>query len=197
MKKLIELRLRESADMLQRVISDARLTGEIEKVAELAIAAYKAGNRILLAGNGGSAADAQHLAGEFVNRFLFDRPALSAIALSTDSSVMTAVGNDSGFERVFARQVEANGSAGDVFFGFTTSGRSPNILRAMEACRKLGIATVAFTGASGLASPEICDRCIRVPATETPRIQEAHGVIGHILCELIEAALFNPDAAFE
>ncbi len=197
MKKLIELRLRESADMLQRVISDARLTGEIEKVAELAIAAYKAGNRILLAGNGGSAADAQHLAGEFVNRFLFDRPALSAIALSTDSSVMTAVGNDSGFERVFARQVEANGSAGDVFFGFTTSGRSPNILRAMEACRKLGIATVAFTGASGLASPEICDRCIRVPATETPRIQEAHGVIGHILCELIEAALFNPNAAFE
>ena len=197
MKKLIELRLRESADMLQRVISDARLLGEIEKVAELAIAAYKAGNRILLAGNGGSAADAQHLAGEFVNRFLFDRPALSAIALSTDSSVMTAVGNDSGFERVFARQVEANGSAGDVFFGFTTSGRSPNILRAMEACRKLGIATVAFTGASGLASPEICDRCIRVPATETPRIQEAHGVIGHILCELIEAALFNPNAAFE
>ena len=197
MKKLIELRLRESADMLQRVISDARLTGEIEKVAEMAIAAYKAGNRILLAGNGGSAADAQHLAGEFVNRFLFDRPALSAIALSTDSSVMTAVGNDSGFERVFARQVEANGSAGDVFFGFTTSGRSPNILRAMEACRKLGIATVAFTGASGLASPEICDRCIRVPATETPRIQEAHGVIGHILCELIEAALFNPNAAFE
>ena len=197
MKKLIELRLKESADMLQRVISDARLLGEIEKVAELAIAAYKAGNRILLAGNGGSAADAQHLAGEFVNRFLFDRPALSAIALSTDSSVMTAVGNDSGFERVFARQVEANGSAGDVFFGFTTSGRSPNILRAMEACRKLGIATVAFTGASGLASPEICDRCIRVPATETPRIQEAHGVIGHILCELIEAALFNPDAAFE
>ena len=191
MKKLIELRLRESADMLQRVISDARLTGEIEKVAEMAIAAYKAGNRILLAGNGGSAADAQHLAGEFVNRFLFDRPALSAIALSTDSSVMTAVGNDSGFERVFARQVEANGSAGDVFFGFTTSGRSPNILRAMEACRKLGIATVAFTGASGLASPEICDRCIRVPATETPRIQEAHGVIGHILCELIEAALFK------
>jgi len=197
MKKLIELRLRESADMLQRVISDARLLGEIEKVAEMAIAAYKAGNRILLAGNGGSAADAQHLAGEFVNRFLFDRPALSAIALSTDSSVMTAVGNDSGFERVFARQVEANGSAGDVFFGFTTSGRSPNILRAMEACRKLGIATVAFTGASGLASPEICDRCIRVPATETPRIQEAHGVIGHILCELIEAALFNPNAAFE
>ena len=197
MKKLIELRLKESADMLQRVISDARLLGEIEKVAELAIAAYKAGNRILLAGNGGSAADAQHLAGEFVNRFLFDRPALSAIALSTDSSVMTAVGNDSGFERVFARQVEANGSAGDVFFGFTTSGRSPNILRAMEACRKLGIATVAFTGASGLASPEICDRCVRVPATETPRIQEAHGVIGHILCELIEAALFNPDAAFE
>ena len=191
MKKLIELRLRESADMLQRVISDARLLGEIEKVAELAIAAYKAGNRILLAGNGGSAADAQHLAGEFVNRFLFDRPALSAIALSTDSSVMTAVGNDSGFERVFARQVEANGSAGDVFFGFTTSGRSPNILRAMEACRKLGIATVAFTGASGLASPEICDRCVRVPATETPRIQEAHGVIGHILCELIEAALFK------
>ena len=191
MKALIAMRLRESADMLLRIVSDAGLMAEIEQVAKRAIAAYKAGNKILLAGNGGSAADAQHIAGEFVNRFLFDRPALPALALSTDTSVLTAIGNDSGFERVFERQVEANGFAGDVFFGFTTSGRSSNILRAMAACRNRGIVTVAFTGAAGLGSPEECDHCIRVPAKETPRIQEAHCVIGHVLCELIEAALFK------
>ncbi len=156
-------------------------------------AALRAGKKILLAGNGGSAADAQHLAGELVSRLNFDRPGLAAFALTTDTSVLTAVGNDYGYEKVFARQVSAVGTPGDVFFGISTSGTSPNILRALEEGRRRGLVTVGFTGRTGGQMPPLCDYCIQAPSSETPKIQEAHIVLGHILCGLIECELFRGD----
>lgn len=163
----------------------------IEEVSKQAVEIYKRGNKVILAGNGGSAADAQHLAGEFVSRFFFDRPGLPAIALTTDTSIMTAIGNDYGYECLFSRQVQANGVKGDMFIGISTSGNSPNILMAMEECRKKGIITVGLTGQSGGKMEELCDHCFRVPSEETPRIQEAHIMIGHIICSIVEAELFG------
>jgi D-sedoheptulose 7-phosphate isomerase len=144
-----------------------------------------------LFGNGGSAADAQHIAAEFVGRFNFDRPALPALALSVNSSCVTAIGNDFGFDQVFSRQIEALGAPGDVAIGITTSGNSPNVIRAMVAARKIGLKTVGFTGSTGGQLKEAVDHCICVPSDETPRIQECHILVGHVLSQLVEETLFH------
>ena len=146
-----------------------------------------------LRGNGGSAADAQHLAAELVSRFNFDRPGLAALALTTDTSVITAIGNDYGYECLFARQLSAVGVAGDVFIAISTSGRSPNVMRGLEEGRRKGLLTVGFTGQPGGTMPPLCDHCIRIPSAETPKIQEGHIVLGHIICGLIERELFGGD----
>jgi len=153
----------------------------------------KSGNKVLLAGNGGSAADAQHIAGEFVSRFNFDRPGLAAFALTVDSSVMTAIGNDYGYEKLFERQIQATGRPGDIFWGYSTSGRSPNILRALEAARAAGMFSVGFTG-NGPGAAEMrarADICIEIPSASTPKIQEGHLVCGHIVCGMVEERIFG------
>jgi len=182
--------LRESADNLLAMATDESLLELIGKVSGLCTEALRNGKKILFAGNGGSAADAQHLAGELVSRFAYDRPGLPAFALTTDTSVLTAIGNDYGYERVFARQVEAVGNAGDVFVGISTSGRSPNVLSALDAARAKGLVTVGMTGRGGGRMPERCDYLLRVPSDSTPRIQEGHIAMGHAICQIIEAQMF-------
>jgi D-sedoheptulose 7-phosphate isomerase len=159
------------------------------QVGERMAASVQAGGRVLTFGNGGSAADAQHFAGELVGRYLRDRPAISAIALTTDSSIVTALANDFGFDTVFRRQVEAHGRPGDVAFGITTSGRSPNVRQALAAARTRGLVTVALTGAGGDALAGSVDHLIDVPSRDTPRVQEVHGMVIHLLCQLIEEAV--------
>src|SRR6266545_7923842 len=182
--------LKASRDVVEAALGDKRLVETIAAVVDRVSAALGAGNKVLLAGNGGSAADAQHLAGELVSRFAYDRPGLPAFALTTDTSVLTAIGNDYGYEQLFARQVEAVGSAGDVFFGISTSGRSPNVLSALDAARAKGLVTVGMTGRAGGQMPGRCDYLLRVPSDSTPRIQEGHIAIGHAICQIIEARLF-------
>lgn len=182
--------LRETADNLRAMSEDAALHDAVAGVAAVCIAALRQGNKILFAGNGGSAADAQHLAGELISRFHYDRPGLPAFSLSTDTSVLTAIGNDYGYEYLFARQIEAAGNPGDVFIGISTSGRSPNILKALQAARTKGLLTVGLTGNGGGQMPALCDHCLRVPSDSTPRIQEGHIAMGHSICQLIEEQMF-------
>ena len=186
----VAAQLRETAENLQLMTKDAALLATVVQVAEACVEALRQSHKILFAGNGGSAADAQHLAGELVSRFAYDRPGLPAFALTTDSSVMTAIGNDYGYERLFARQVEAVGSAGDVFFGISTSGRSPNVLKALDAARAKGLVTVGMTGNAEGQMQARCDYLLRVPSESTPRIQEGHIAIGHVICQIIEAQIF-------
>jgi D-sedoheptulose 7-phosphate isomerase len=181
--------IKDSAAFKQQMLEDRTLIAAIVKVAEVCVAAYRAGNKILIAGNGGSAADAQHISAELVARFEFDRPGLPAIALTTDTSALTAIGNDYGYERLFSRQVEALGKAGDVFIGLTTSGNSKNILKAMEVAQQQGLIRVAMCGAGGKVH-EMADHVLAMPSTHTPRIQEGHGLVGHIICAMIEETLF-------
>jgi D-sedoheptulose 7-phosphate isomerase len=181
---------RDTARNLHAMSEDAVLHAAIAGVAAACVDALRGGRKILFAGNGGSAADAQHLAGELVSRFNYDRPGLAAFALTTDTSVLTAIGNDYGYERAFARQVEAVGVAGDVFVGISTSGRSPNIVAALQVARAKGLVTVGMTGRGGGRLPELCDHCLRTPSDETPRIQEGHIAMGHTICWLIERAIF-------
>jgi D-sedoheptulose 7-phosphate isomerase len=188
--QLVAEQFRETSENLNLMAKDAALLAAVGQVAETCVEALRGGHKILFAGNGGSAADAQHLAGELVSRFAYDRPGLPAFALTTDTSVLTAIGNDYGYERLFARQVEAVGSAGDVFFGLSTSGRSPNVLTALELAREKGIVTVGMTGRHGGQMPERCDYLLRVPSDSTPRIQEGHIAIGHAICQIIEAQMF-------
>jgi len=186
--------LRETAANLQAMSADAALHAAIATVAAACIAALRQGNKLLFAGNGGSASDAQHLAGELISRFHYDRPGLPALSLSTDTSVLTAIGNDYGYEHLFARQIEALGNVGDVFVGISTSGRSPNIVKALQTARAKGLLTVGLTGRSGGQLPTLCDHCLQVPSDSTPRIQEGHIAIGHTICLLIEQQLFPRDA---
>jgi len=181
----------DSIRVKQEILEDEGLVNLLYEVAAACIAAYRRGNRILLAGNGGSAADAQHIAAEFVGRYAFDRPGLPSIAFTTDTSMLTAIANDYGFDQIFRRQLEANGSKGDVFIGISTSGNSPNVLAALQRARELGIITVALTGQGGGEMQSHSDYCIQVPSMNTPRIQESHIMLGHIICELVEAALFG------
>jgi D-sedoheptulose 7-phosphate isomerase len=173
------------------LLKNSQALSAMARVATLLISSLKAKNKILLFGNGGSAADAQHIAAELVGRFAFDRPALPALALTVDTSCITAVGNDHGFDQIFVRQLEALARAGDVAIAISTSGNSPNIIAAALAAKKLGVHTVALTGESGGKIRPIVDHCICVPSTETPRIQECHNLIGHILSELVEQELFH------
>ncbi len=194
MQAYIEAQLARSQEMLQAVVADTALQAALAAAAQASIQALRQGGKLLFAGNGGSAADAQHMAGEFVSRFEFDRPGLAAVALTTDTSILTAIGNDYGYERVFARQVQALGRPGDVLVAYSTSGRSPNILRALEAARTQGLVTVGMTGNRGGPMPALCDHVLAVPSPDTPKIQEGHLVLGHILCGLVERALFTPAA---
>jgi len=167
--------------------------GEVERAAKMIAAAFKAGGKLLLFGNGGSAADAQHIAGELVNRFLLERRALPAVALSTDGGVLTCIANDTGFENVFARQVEALGAKGDACLAISTSGTSPNIVAACEQAREQGISVIGLLGRDGGSVKSLCDLALIVEGNDTQRIQETHNLIGHILCELIEAEMFSAD----
>jgi D-sedoheptulose 7-phosphate isomerase len=192
LKDFIAGELQKSATVIGAIGADPELRRTIETVARLCVSSLRAGNKVLIAGNGGSAADAQHIAAEFVSRFYFDRPGLAAIALTTDTSALTAIGNDYGFERLFSRQVEALGRSGDVFIGISTSGNSPNVLAALNECRTRGIVTVGFTGQGGGKMTALCDHCLRMPSGETPKIQEGHIVVGHIICGLVEREMFTP-----
>ncbi len=175
----------------QALLNDNVLIDEIYKVVTHIILAYKSGFKTILAGNGGSAADAQHIAGEFVSRFYFDRPGLPSLALTTDTSILTAIGNDYGYDNLFARQLQANGVKGDVFIGISTSGNSPNIIEALKTCREKEIVSVGLTGQNKGKMDNLCDYCLKIPSCETPRIQESHILVGHIICGLVESELFS------
>ena len=181
----------DSIAVKTKILNDEKLLELIKKVALETTKAYKEGKKTLLAGNGGSAADAQHIAGEFVSRFYFDRPGIPSIALTTDTSILTAIGNDYGYEKLFSRQVQAQGVEGDIFIGISTSGNSANIIEALKVCKEKGILSVGLTGESGGAMNELCDYCIKVPSSKTPRIQESHILIGHIICAILEEELFG------
>ena len=183
---------RRSCETLARAAEDAKLRAAIHAIADTITGAFRAGHKLLIAGNGGSAADAQHIAGEFLSRLNFDRNPLPAIALTTDTSVLTAVGNDYGFDRVFERQVRGLGKPGDVFIAISTSGRSPNIIAALKAARDCGLTTVGFTGAMlGGAMAPLCDYYLAAPSAETPLIQQIHIVAAHAICGLVERSLFG------
>jgi len=187
-REILQQALAEGAELRLRVAD--LCANQIIEAAAVVEDCLRAGHKLLLFGNGGSAADAQHLAAEFTGRYLKERRALPAIALHTDTSALTAIGNDYGFEQVFARQVQALGRAGDVALAITTSGRSPNIAAAVTACRAAGMKTIGLTSPRGIEFAATVDIAILVPSISTPRIQECHITIGHILCELVEEALF-------
>lgn len=187
----ISRQMQHSSRVLQAMQDDSALRQALQRAAESCISSLRAGGKVLLAGNGGSAADAQHIAGELVSRFEFDRPGLAGIALTTDTSILTAIGNDYGYERLFARQVQALGRKGDVFIAYSTSGNSPNIVASLRTAREMGLVTVGMTGNRGGAMNALCDHLLAVPAAETPRIQEGHLVMGHVLCSLIESTMFE------
>jgi D-sedoheptulose 7-phosphate isomerase len=194
---VVRAKLLEGLGVMETVAHDAALHATLVAAADATAGALLAGHKLMVAGNGGSAADAQHVAAEFVSRLVDDRPAMRAVALTTDTSILTAVANDYGFERLFARQIEALGQAGDVFFAISTSGNSPNILRALEQCRDLGIATIGLTGNTGGKMPPLCDHCLRVPSEVTMYIQQAHLALEHIFSLLVERRYFaaKPAAA--
>ncbi|NCV31963.1 MAG: SIS domain-containing protein [Betaproteobacteria bacterium] len=183
-----------SAAIARALASDAALLQRIEVVALACVEALRAGAKLLFAGNGGSAADAQHMAGEFVSRFNYDRPGLAAVALTVDSSILTAIANDYAYDYVFARQIEAIGRQGDLFFAYSTSGNSPNILRALEAARAKAITTVGLTGNRQGAMNPLCDHLLAMPSAHTPRIQEAHLMVGHAICAAVERQMFPRSA---
>jgi D-sedoheptulose 7-phosphate isomerase len=189
----VKRELQASVAVKQAVLADSTLVQLITDTGQLLIRAYEAGHKLLIAGNGGSAADAQHIAAEFVGQFNFDRPGLPALALTTDSSVMTSVSNDYGYDKVFRRQVEVHGAAGDVFLGISTSGNSANVLEAVQAAQSRGLVTIGLTGQAGGKLHDLCDYCICVPSNDTPRVQEAHMLIGHTLCAMAELAIFGGD----
>jgi D-sedoheptulose 7-phosphate isomerase len=194
MNNYITAQISEAQRILGVMLADTVLKNIVEAAALACIGSLKSGGKILLAGNGGSAADAQHIAGEFVSRFAFERPGLPAIALTTDTSILTAIGNDYGYEKLFARQVQALGNEGDVFIGYSTSGTSPNVLQAFVEARARGLVCVGFTGNRGGPMLTLCDHLLAVPCASTPKIQEGHLVLGHILCGLVEAEIFSGQA---
>lgn len=179
----------ESLKVKESFFSDQGCKNNILNLINSGLETFASGGKIIFAGNGGSAADSQHLAAEFVSRFEYDRPGLPSIALSTDTSMITAIGNDYGFDNLFSRQLEAQGKAGDLFIGITTSGKSPNIINAFKTCQKMSIKTAAFCGANGILDQDV-DISIAVPSLSTARVQECHIMVGHILCGLIERKIF-------
>ena len=188
MENIILKRFKESADVKTRFLKEN--LPKLLEVIKLISHAFEAGNKLFFFGNGGSAADAQHLAAEFVNRYIMDRPPLPAIALTTDTSILTSVSNDFTFAEIFAKQLRALGKEGDVAIGISTSGNSSNVLKAFEVAKEMGMKTVALTGNDGGALAKTADFSLVVSSTSTPRIQEAHILIGHILCEMVEHKIF-------
>ena len=182
--------IRQSILIKEQILHDDDILTAVERIADICVKAFQHGNKVLFCGNGGSAADAQHLAAELSGRFYVDREPLPAEALHVNTSYLTAVANDYSFDEVFARLVRAHGKAGDVLFGLSTSGNSPNVLKAFEEAVKKDMITVAFTGESGGRLKDLSYFTIRVPSDDTPRIQEAHILLGHLVCELIEKNMF-------
>lgn len=172
MRGYITAQIQDTQQVLSGMLADEALLARVEAAAEACIHAMKSGNKVLLAGNGGSAADAQHIAGEFVSRFAFDRPGLPAIALTTDTSILTAIGNDYGYDKLFARQVQAHAHKGDIFIAYSTSGKSPNVIAALQEAKNLGVVCVGMTGNRGGPMRDLCDYCLDVPSADTPKIQE-------------------------
>ncbi len=191
MRNYLQQEISASIETKRKLLDDAHILEQIAKAAEACVEAYRRGNKTILAGNGGSAADAQHIAAELVGRYGFDRPSLPSLALTTDTSNLTAIGNDYGYDKVFSRQLEGMGVAGDIFFGISTSGNSANVLNAFESAKAKGITTVALVGRDGGKMAQMADIAIVVPSDATPRIQESHILIGHIICDVIEKELFG------
>lgn len=191
---ILDAEFDKSRRLVDAIAGDVALRAKVLDVVARCVAALKRGNKILFAGNGGSAADAQHWAAELVSRFNYDRPGLAGVALTTDTSALTAIGNDYGYERLFARQLQAIGRNGDVWFAISTSGNSKNILAGIEAAQALGIDVVGFTGRKGGAMANRCTVCLHMPSDETPKIQEGHELLGHLICGLIEREMFPQPA---
>ena len=191
LKDPIAAHLERSLAALQRTAQDAALLAAARKIAAAVIAALRSGNKLLIIGNGGSAADAQHIAAEIVGRYKHDRPACAAIALTTDTSALTAIANDYGFEQVFARQLEGLGARGDVLLALSTSGRSPNILAALRIARQRGLVTIGFTGNTGEPLTSLCDHLLVAPSDDTPVVQQIHLAVAHGICDEIEQTLMR------
>jgi D-sedoheptulose 7-phosphate isomerase len=194
LQQIAATRIQENIALVRALLEDKHYLATVWEVSEAMSGALVAGHKVLFFGNGGSAADAQHLAAELAGRFLADRRSLPGIALTTNTSALTAIGNDYSFEDVFARQVEGLGAAGDIAFGISTSGNSKNVLRAMEVAARKRMTTVGLSGRGGKLAA-ICDHCICIPSEQTPRIQEAQILTGHILCEIVERQLFSDEKA--
>ena len=192
---LIIKRLKESEDMKNKIAEDPELMGVIIKIAEIIIEAYRNGKKVILFGNGGSAADAQHITAELVGKYYLDRDPLPAVALTTNTSSLTAIGNDYSFDIVFARQLKALGQKDDVVIGISTSGNSENVIQAFKVAREMGLITVGFTGKSGGKLRSVADHCLCIPSDDIPRIQEGHITIGHIICEIVERELFRSNVS--
>jgi D-sedoheptulose 7-phosphate isomerase len=190
-KDLIAAHLRQSLAALELTTRDAALLAAARAIAAVIIAALRSGNKLLIVGNGGSAADAQHIAAEIVGRYKQDRPAYAAIALTTDTSALTAIANDYGFEQVFARQVDGLGRRGDVLLALSTSGRSPNILAALRTARERGLVTIGFTGSKGEALGALCDHLLVSPSDDTPVVQQIHLTVAHAICDEIEQTMMR------
>ena len=191
MRSYVTSQIQETQRIISAMLVDEELLTCLDAASDACVHALNSGKKILLAGNGGSAADAQHIAGELVSRFAFDRPGLSAIALTTDTSVLTAIGNDYGYERLFERQVQSHGQIGDVFIAYSTSGKSPNVLLALREAKNRGLVCIGLTGNKGGEMGKFCDYILKVPSADTPKIQEGHLVLGHIMCGMIEEAIFG------
>ncbi len=194
-KLIFSNQLHEAFEVHQQMLLSVELEKAFDASCAVCVRAYREQRKLLVAGNGGSAADAQHFAGELVSRFYFDRPALAAIALTTDTSILTAIGNDYGYDDIFSRQLQAHGQSGDVFIAISTSGNSPNVIKAIVQAKALGVTVIGLTGQSGGAMKSLCDICFCVPSDSTPRIQEAHLLIEHSLCACIEEELFGQKRA--
>lgn len=190
MTNIIKSIIQSSIDVKQQVLQNEELIQTIQESVAVIVSAFKNGNKVLFCGNGGSAADAQHLAAEFSGRFYYDRKALPAEALHCNTSYITAVGNDYSYDVIYARLLEGMGNSGDVVVGLSTSGNSSNIVKAFEVAQQKGITTIGFTGATGGKMKELSNFLLNVPSTDTPRIQESHILIGHIICQLVEEAIF-------
>jgi D-sedoheptulose 7-phosphate isomerase len=188
-EELVDGCIRRSIAVKETIVRDQSLLSLLAEVGLRIAEAVQKGRKVILFGNGGSAADAQHLAAEFTGRFLRERKPLPALALTVNTSSLTAIANDYSFDQVFARQVQALGAEGDVAVGITTSGTSRNVLNALDCARRMGLITVALTGDNQIGTAGVCDYCIRVPSVDTPRIQEAHIMIGHILCQIVEMSV--------
>lgn len=191
MRSYIALQIKETQQIMSSMLADDTLLARLAAAADACIQSLRSDGKILLAGNGGSAADAQHIAGEFVSRFAFDRPGLPAIALTTDTSILTAIGNDYGYEKLFVRQLQAHAHKGDILIAYSTSGTSPNIIATLKEAKSRGVVCIGMTGNRGGPMQTLCDYYLDVPSADTPKIQEGHAVLGHILCGLVERALFK------